>query len=82
MPDKIDILYWENLVVPSRFLTQHKKISSQDIKKFAATFDPQPYHLDRDVAFQLNHYMTGPITPCFDDLHAFSQAIIPCFFRP
>ena len=50
MPDKIDILYWENLVVPSRFLTQHKKISGQDIKKFAATFDPQPYHLDRDAA--------------------------------
>ena len=50
MPKKSDVIHWEDIVIPSRFQTPHKQVSGQDIKKFAATFDPQPYHLDRDAA--------------------------------
>ena len=50
MLGKPDAVYWDNIVIPSRFLTQPKQITGQQIKHFAAMFDPQPYHLDRDAA--------------------------------
>jgi len=50
MPVKIPAVYWEDVIIPTHLITQHKKISAQEIKYFAATFDPQPYHLDRDAA--------------------------------
>ena len=50
MPEKADAVYWDNIIIPSRFFTQSKQITGQQIKHFAAMFDPQPYHLDRDAA--------------------------------
>ena len=50
MLGKPDAVYWDNIVIPSRFLTPPKQITGQQIKHFAAMFDPQPYHLDRDAA--------------------------------
>ena len=50
MPEQIPAVYWEDIIIPTRLITQHKQISVQEIKHFAATFDPQPYHLDRDAA--------------------------------
>ena len=50
MPVKIPAVYWEDVIIPTHLITQHKKISVQEIKHFAATFDPQPYHLDHDAA--------------------------------
>jgi len=50
MPEQIPAVYWEDISIPTRLITQHKQISAQEIKYFAATFDPQPYHLDREAA--------------------------------
>ena len=50
MLEKTDAVYWDNIVIPSQFLTQPKQVTGQQIKQFAAKFDPQPYHLDRDAA--------------------------------
>jgi acyl dehydratase len=50
MLEKTDAVYWNNIVIPSQFMTQPKEVTGQQIKQFAAKFDPQPYHLDRDAA--------------------------------
>ena len=50
MLEKTDAVYWDNIVIPSQFMTQPKQVTGQQIKQFAAKFDPQPYHLDRDAA--------------------------------
>jgi len=50
MLEKTDAVYWNNIVIPSQYMTQPKQVTGQQIKQFAAKFDPQPYHLDRDAA--------------------------------
>lgn len=42
-------LYFEDLSVGQRFLSRCHTISTDEIKAFAAQYDPQPFHLD-DVA--------------------------------
>jgi acyl dehydratase len=42
--------YWQDLLPGERFSTENITISRQDILEFAADFDPQPYHLNPEVA--------------------------------
>lgn len=43
-------LYLEDLFVGRRFCAGPVDITAEQIKRFAAEFDPQPFHLDEDAA--------------------------------
>jgi acyl dehydratase len=43
-------MYFEDLVVGQRFVTASRVVSAEEIKAFAAQFDPQPFHLDEAAA--------------------------------
>ena len=42
--------WFEDLAVGMRFTSPEKRVTREDIKRFAAEFDPQPYHLDEEAA--------------------------------
>jgi acyl dehydratase len=42
--------WFEDLAVGMRFKSAEKLVTREDIKRFAAEFDPQPYHLDEAAA--------------------------------
>ncbi len=42
--------YFEDLKVGDRFESQPYSVSEEQIVAFAREFDPQPFHVDRDVA--------------------------------
>ena len=46
--------YFEDIVVdaPPRESTESYKVSAEEIKRFAAEFDPMPFHLDEEAAAQ------------------------------
>lgn len=41
--------YWHDCTAGETFKTDHITLSERDILEFAAEFDPQPYHLDREA---------------------------------
>ncbi len=43
-------LYLEDLAVGQKFTTRPVTITASEIKTFAAQFDPQPFHLDAELA--------------------------------
>lgn len=43
-------LYFEDLTPGRRFETDRAVVTAEDIKIFAASFDPQPFHLDEALA--------------------------------
>jgi len=43
-------LYFDDLKVGDRFTTGSYEVRTEDIKRFASEFDPQPFHLDEDAA--------------------------------
>ena len=45
-----DLLYLDDLHVGQRFVSGTHAIDADQIKAFAREFDPQPFHLDEDVA--------------------------------
>ena len=47
MPDR---LYLEDLYVGQRFTSAPHKLDASEIKRFAAEYDPQPFHLDEEAA--------------------------------
>ena len=44
------IEWFEDLSLGMRFKSETVKISEDEIKQFAAKFDPQPFHLDDEAA--------------------------------
>src|SRR5499425_2242831 len=46
------IEWFDDLRVGMRFKSAEKRVTREDIKRFAAEFDPQPYHLDEAAAEQ------------------------------
>jgi acyl dehydratase len=44
------MLYLEDFEVGQRFVTGEHLMTADEIKAFAADFDPQPFHLDEDAA--------------------------------
>lgn len=44
------IEWFDDLTVGMRFRSPEKVVTREDIKRFAAEFDPQPYHLDEAAA--------------------------------
>jgi acyl dehydratase len=46
------IEWFDDLRVGMRFTSSKKLVTREDIKRFAAEFDPQPYHLDETAAEQ------------------------------
>jgi acyl dehydratase len=44
------IEWFDDLRVGMRFKSPEKLVTREDIKRFAAEFDPQPYHLDETAA--------------------------------
>lgn len=44
------VLYFEDFVVGQTFESGHLTIDSGQIKRFAAEYDPQPFHLDEETA--------------------------------
>jgi acyl dehydratase len=46
------IEWFDDLRVGMRFKSPEKLVTREDIKRFAAEFDPQPYHLDEAAAEQ------------------------------
>ena len=44
------IEWFDDLTLGMRFTSSEKAITREDIKRFAAEFDPQPYHLDEAAA--------------------------------
>ena len=45
-----ETLYFDDLKVGDTFTTGTQEVSAADIKRFAAEFDPQPFHLDDEAA--------------------------------
>ena len=43
---------FDDLVLGMRFKSPEKQVTREEIKRFAAGFDPQPYHLDERAAQQ------------------------------
>ena len=43
-------LFLEDLLVGQRFSSGSHTLDEAQIKEFAAQFDPQPFHLDREAA--------------------------------
>jgi acyl dehydratase len=43
-------LFLEDLKVGQRFLSRTQTLDADEIKAFAATYDPQSFHLDEDAA--------------------------------
>ncbi len=43
-------LYLEDLAIGQRFTTGTKQVEEAELKAFAATYDPQPFHLDHEAA--------------------------------
>jgi len=48
--EAVDRLYLDDLSVGQRFVSGSQVLEAADIKAFAATFDPQPFHLDETAA--------------------------------
>jgi acyl dehydratase len=44
------IEWFDDLAVGMRFKSSEKVVTREDIKRFAAEFDPQPFHLDEAAA--------------------------------
>jgi acyl dehydratase len=44
------IEWFDDLVLGMRFRSPEKRVTAEDIKRFAQEFDPQPYHLDEEAA--------------------------------
>src|SRR5271156_6261756 len=44
------VLYLEDLTVGQRYSTGHYALDADQIRAFAAQFDPQPFHLDEAAA--------------------------------
>jgi acyl dehydratase len=44
------IEWFDDLVLGMRFKSAEKRVTREDIKRFASEFDPQPYHLDEAAA--------------------------------
>ena len=42
--------YLEDFVVGQTFRTRDRQVTAEEIKRFAADFDPQPFHLDEALA--------------------------------
>ena len=47
---KAALLYLEDLAIGQRFVTGTKTVDEAELKAFAATYDPQPFHLDHEAA--------------------------------
>jgi acyl dehydratase len=47
---KASVEWFDDLTVGMRFKSGEQRITTSDIKRFAAEFDPQPMHLDEDAA--------------------------------
>ena len=45
-----DRLYLEDLFVGQRFTSAPHELDAEQIKRFAAEYDPQPFHLDEEAA--------------------------------
>lgn len=45
-----DVYYLEDFSVGQRFVSGRMTIEAEDIKRFAKSFDPQPFHLDDKAA--------------------------------
>ncbi len=43
-------LYFEDFHVGQKFVSRTLTITAEEIKAYAANFDPQPFHLDEDAA--------------------------------
>ncbi|SFM20273.1 MaoC family dehydratase [Variovorax sp. OV329] len=43
-------LYFDDLRIGDRFQSPTYALDAEDIKRFAAEFDPQPFHLDEEAA--------------------------------
>jgi acyl dehydratase len=44
------IEWFDDLTLGMRFKSGEVSVSNEDIKRFAAAFDPQPFHLDEAAA--------------------------------
>ena len=44
------IEWFDDLVLGMRFKSPEKRVTREDIKRFASEFDPQAYHLDEAAA--------------------------------
>ena len=42
--------WFDDLTVGMRFGTGEARVTASEIKRFAAEFDPQPFHLDEETA--------------------------------
>ena len=45
-----DRLYLEDLYVGQRFTSAPHELDAEQVKRFAAEYDPQPFHLDEEAA--------------------------------
>ena len=48
-------LYLDDLHVGQTFASQPHVVDAEQIKRFAAEFDPQPFHLDEDAAYYFRY---------------------------
>src|SRR5829696_2975850 len=77
------IEWFDDLVLGMRFRSPQMRVAAEDIKRFAAEFDPQPYHLDEEAAAQTPLKGLAPVRPG-DTLHLEGELIelIPSRTKP
>jgi acyl dehydratase len=57
------IEWFDDLTLGMRFKSGEVSVSKEDIKRFAAEFDPQPFHLDEAAAERERRGALGTGTP-------------------
>ena len=50
--------WFDDLILGMRFKSPEKRVTREEIKRFASEYDPQPYHLDEEAAETLD--LRGP----------------------
>lgn len=50
LPSRRELLYLDDVEVGRRFVTGAYAVTAEEAHRFAAAYDPQPFHLDPDAA--------------------------------
>ena len=71
-------LYLEDLSVGQRFESARHLMTTEEIKRFAASYDPQPFHLDEAAA---KESLFGALAASGWDTGAVTMKLLRCFCK-
>ncbi|MGA8402499.1 MAG: MaoC family dehydratase [Stellaceae bacterium] len=75
------MLYFEDLAIGQKFVsTQRRRVAVDEIKEFAADYDPQPFHLDEGAA--RHSVFAGLAASGWHTAALTMSLLVPSEFRP